>query len=138
MPTENAKDFLQKLKTDPEAQELLKDIEKPDCIDEMASAIGQVAEKLGYAFSAEEIRSALDEAEQDRKTKTEEAAAEIKAIPDEALDAVAGGGREGEGERKPGCKYSYQDEENCWFKDGCDNTWRYYSDYQCRGHNLGK
>lgn len=127
----DVKEFIASFAEDEKVQELLKDLEKPESADELGAVIGQVAEKLGYDISAEDIKAALEEAEQACKAKTDGAAAQIRELPDEALDAVAGGRDHND------CKYSYKDKENCWFKDACDNAWPYYPDYLCKRHNLG-
>ncbi|MBR2779182.1 MAG: hypothetical protein IKD85_03320 [Firmicutes bacterium] len=84
-----------------------------------------------------DIRASLEEAEQDRIARTDKAAEQIRELADDTLECAAGGGRHGEGERNPACKYSYKDKENCYFKDACDNTWPYYPEYLCKKHNLG-
>ena len=49
----------------------------------------------------------------------------IRELPDEALDEVAGG------KDNPACKSTYQDYENCWYDDGCDNIFQIYDEYIC-------
>lgn len=131
MEKTDVKEFLGKLTEDAEVQKLLKSCEKPESAEDMAAAVGRIAEKMGYDLSPEDIKSALEEAELDRKAKTDSAAEQIKELPDNVLDAVAGG------DGHDNCMYSFEDKENCWFKDACDNAWPYYADYLCKRHNRG-
>ena len=53
-------------------------------------------------------------------------------MPDEALEAVAGGKGHAE------CKDTFLDRENCWANDGCDFAWNRYKDYYCHVLDRGK
>ena len=64
---------------------------------------------------------AKEQADQTRKTK-----ADIKEIPEDEMQKVAGGELHGKD-----CEDTFLYFENCWLTDGCDvlNTW--YDDYEC-------
>ena len=130
MAGEKAKLFFEKLNTDPEAQALLKESAKPEKPEEALKAYVELAGKLDISLTEEELNAYLEEEKKVRKNRTEAASAQIAALPDEVLDAVAGGGFGG-GERNLECHRTYRNRENCWFNDGCDNVYHMYDDYIC-------
>ena len=60
---------------------------------------------------------------------TEEAASEVEALSLDDLDMAAGVAD------SPNCQDTFLQRENCFFKDGCDQTLIGYPDYDCQ-HNL--
>ena len=114
--------MLEVLRTDPKAQELLAGYGKPE---DESKALAEVAGKLGYDISAEELRSCMEEAEKRIRENTKVTAEVIEQLPDEDLSKVAGGKRHSD------CKDTFKDRENCWFNDGCDIVNNHYDDYLC-------
>lgn len=129
MAAENAKKFFEILNTDPEAQKLLKGCPKPENPEEVLTAFAELAEKYEISLSKEDFQNFLVEEEKAMESRTEAAVSQIQELPDEALDAVAGGGDHAD------CKYTFRDHENCWLKDGCDFAFRQYDDYGCYWNN---
>ena len=84
-------EILKKMKADPKAKELFEGMEKPTSPDEAISAYAQVAEKLGYGITAEDIREAVKQEETIRKAKTDKVVADMEELKDDDLEGVAGG-----------------------------------------------
>ena len=61
MANEKTLEILKEIKADPKAKELFKGMEKPKSPDEAIAAYAQVAEKLGYGITAEDIREAVND-----------------------------------------------------------------------------
>jgi hypothetical protein len=66
-------------------------MEKPKSPDEAIAAYAQVAEKLGYGITAEDIREAVKQEETIRKAKTDKVVADMEELKDDDLEGVAGG-----------------------------------------------
>ena len=86
----------------------------------------KILTEKGYSVSSEEIASFIREAEEERRNKTQENAGKIEELPDQELEAVAGG------KDHPKCHYTYKDYENCWREDACDIINIYYLGYLCK------
>lgn len=125
MAAENAKELFNMLKTDPRAKELLHELEKPENPDDILKAYADLAGKLGISLTEEELKSYLGNEAKTQESRTDAAAAKITELPDEAMDAVAGGGDHED------CKDTFRDHENCWVNDGCDAIYHKYDDYGC-------
>ena len=119
-----AKEFFEKLASDPKAQELFVNKEKPNTPEEMIKAYADAAKELGFDLTADEIAEFIKEKEQEIKSGTDIVAKAIKKLPDENLESVAGGGHEK-------CIDTFKDYENCWWTDGCDVVFNHYKDYLC-------
>ena len=117
------KAFLEAL-SGPEAKELLKAQEKPADLQEACAVYAQTAKQLGIDVTEEEIRTWLSEQEAGTRERTDAA---IRTLPDDAVEAVAGGIEP----EHAGCQYSYKNKENCWYSDGCDFAWIHYDGYYC-------
>ena len=91
MANEKILEILKEIKKDPKAKELFEGMEKPGSPDEAISAYAQVAEKLGYGITAEDIRVAVEQEEARRKEKTDKAVSDITELDDDELEDVAGG-----------------------------------------------
>ena len=91
MASEKTLEILKKMKADPKAKELFEGMEKPTSPDEPISAYAQVAEKLGYGITAEDIREAVKQEETIRKAKTDKVVADMEELKDDDLEGVAGG-----------------------------------------------
>ena len=63
MSAEKTLELLKKLKEDPKAKELLNGLKKPVSADDVITCYAQIAAKLGYAITAEEIREVVNQEE---------------------------------------------------------------------------
>ena len=89
----------------------------------------EAAKRLGVDVTEEEIRKTAEEFAEKQKSETEEAASEVEALSLDDLDMAAGVAD------SPNCQDTFLQRENCFFKDGCDQTLIGYPDYDCQ-HNL--
>ena len=96
MLTESAKKFMDALKNDPKAKELLKDMPKPETKEAVMTAYIDLAGKLGITLSEEDVKCFVEE-EKDVAARSENAAKAIQELPDDELDNVAGGWSGAEG-----------------------------------------
>lgn len=125
-----AKEFFEKLGTDAKAKEFFKGKAQPETADELVATYLDAAKQLGYDITEEDIIAYLKEKADEVKTGTDKAAKAVQALPDDALQNVAGGSGD-----HSNCKDTFQDKENCWATDGCDFTWNSYDDYVCKRNN---
>ena len=88
---EEAKKFLQELKTNERGKELLKAKGKPQNAEECAAFYAEAAEALGYHFSAEDIKAAVEDLKREQLARSDAAEKEIRELDPEELDKVAGG-----------------------------------------------
>ena len=91
MATEKTLEILKKMKADPKAKELFDGMEKPKSPDEAISAYAQIAEKLGYGITADDIKEAVKQEESRRKANTDKVVADMQELKDDDLEDVAGG-----------------------------------------------
>ena len=126
MSKEEVKKVFEALRADPKTKELIGACEAPETPEEVMEIYAQVAKKLGFDVTSEELGSYIKELEEGRKARTREDVREIQNLDDEELDQVAGGSKE-----HNSCEDTYRDKENCWYTDGCDNIWNIYDDYVC-------
>ena len=126
--------FIDKIKSDPKAQEIMKKYAKAASAQDAVKAYTEMARELGYDLTEDELKALVEEKEEARRMQTQAAADQIEKLEDEVLDNVAGGGRAEHDE----CFDTYMDYENCWFMDGCDNALLYYDEYKCARHNLDR
>ena len=147
MAIERTLEILKEMKADSKAQELFKGMEKPKSPDEAISAYAQVAEKLGYGITAEDIREAVKQEETIRKAKTDKVVADMEELKDDDLQDVAGGfyriviNDQKKKSTLRALKVSYEKVYNqcrsdyvdtdCWNSDACSVTVHYY--YDCSG-----
>ena len=92
MSAEKTLELLKKLKEDPKAKELLDGLKNTAPADDVITCYAQIAAKLGYAITAEEIREVVNQEEARRKSETEKIASDMKALNDDDVENVAGGG----------------------------------------------
>ena len=130
MANEKTLEILKEIKADPKAKELFKGMEKPKSPDEAIAAYAQVAEKLGYGITAEDIREAVKQEETIRKAKTDKVVADMEELKDDDLEGVAGG------KENPECSNTveYSFSEWCGINDSCSIGWNFYD---CTGLSLG-
>ena len=91
MAKETAKKFLMEYAANPDAMKLLNEYPQPETLGDGAKILSEIAGKLGIAFTAEEMAEAIGEAEAARKARTDAAAEDLTALPDDELGEVAGG-----------------------------------------------
>ena len=91
MTNEKTLEILKEMKADPKANELFEGMEKPGTPDEMISAYAQIAEKLGYGITEEDIREAVKQEEASRKAKTDKVVSDMEELEDDDVENVAGG-----------------------------------------------
>ena len=92
MSKESAIKFLRELRTNEKAKELFEGMEKPTSPDEAIAAYAQVAEKLGYGITVEDIREAIAQEEARRKARNDKVVSDIAELDDDEVEDVAGGG----------------------------------------------
>ena len=124
MVNEKTLEILKEIKADPKAKELFKGMEKPKSPDEAIAAYAQVAEKLGYGITAEDIREAVKQEETIRKAKTDKVVADMEELKDDDLEGVAGGYY-----HEDGCVETYSIFSSCDKVDYCFFSITYYECY---------
>ncbi|MBR2835762.1 MAG: Nif11 family protein [Coriobacteriales bacterium] len=139
MAIEKVKSFFEKLNEDPEAQKLFEALPAAENPEDAAKAYAGLAAQLGFSLTAEDFAEAYKESEARRHKDTEETAQKVGAIDDEELEAVAGGvidhGDSCYSDWQ--CNKTYEDYENCWSNDACDNSVTHYKGYICYWENKG-
>ena len=122
MSAEKTLELLKKLKEDPKAKELLDGLKNTASSDDVITCYAQIASKLGYDITAEEIREVVDQEEARRKAQTEKIASDIKELNDDDVKEVAGGGSKYRIGDKiyEGCAYTQ--DGLCVVNDACFNT----------------
>ena len=116
MANEKVLEVLKTLKADPRAKELSKELEKPTSLDGTVTFYAQIAKKLGYEISEEDIREIWKLEEEKKKGKTDKAVADMEALDDDELETVDGG-----------FYYVYEVELRPWYQGGT----RYYRVFDC-------
>ena len=124
---EKVQAFLNALHNDPRVKELAKGIRKPENDRETAEAYLELAKKMGYEITRQEMAEGLKQLEQAQKASTAEA--EKTALAEEELESVAGGNK---GDDVPeDCDSTYQENEWCWINDSCSYLIVDYSEESC-------
>ncbi len=129
MAIEKAKELLEAVKTDPKAKELIQEAGIPRNDEEFFHLYAEIASRLGFDITEEEIRAGIIALIQERREKT---AADIEKLSDVEVEKAAGGSK-GHSE----CKDSYLNGENCRLTDGCDHVWQDYDGYICKNTSNG-
>ena len=106
--------FMEAVKRDPRAKELVRGIKKPENDEEMAESYLSIAGALGFSLTKAEITEGLHTAMQEQKASSEKAAKAIEKarLDEDVLDQVAGGKNEG-------CDDTHTLGEWCWWTDSC-------------------
>ncbi len=124
---ETLKKFMEALRTDPRAEELVKGKEKPESLEDAVRLYAEAAAALGFALTEEDISEGLKVLEEEQKAKTEQAKEAVKELDTADLEKVAGGIYV-----NTDCEDTFKQEENCWFNDGCDQVLNKYNNYICK------
>ena len=123
---EQVRRFLETLRDDPKAREILSNGKtKPDSNEEIVAAYVEVAKKLGYDLTAKQIVEGIREKFKEQAAITAQAENAVKELDPEELDKVAGG------KGNEDCMVSFNNYENCWWEDGCDRVTNSYHGYLC-------
>lgn len=132
----NINELLERIQKDPLARKAIEAILEKDDKEALLRCCAENAKRLGLDVTETEIRAAVLEAEDSRKSRTEE---KIVSLPDEEIEQVSGGTKyiNCENNTVNVCRTSFRQRENCWSNDGCDENYRLYSDYQCRHNYAG-
>ena len=132
MSAEKTLELLKKLKEDPKAKELLDGLKNTASADDVITCYAQIAAKLGYDITAEEIREVVNQEEARRKSETEKATSDIQALNDDDVENVAGGvyWLKTRYAREEGCRYDFTDDDCTWF-DACEKAFTIY--FACTG-----
>ena len=140
MSAEKTLELLKKLKEDPKAKELLDGLKNTAPADDVITCYAQIAAKLGYAITAEEIREVVNQEEARRKSETEKIASDMEALNDDDVEDVVGGvyhyklnRRTGTYTRVEGCVNDYTDDD-CAIRDACDGLYNLYFGCSSRYH----
>ena len=120
------KELLEKLNNTADVQSLFPDA-KPQTREEEINIYADVAEKLGYSISKEELENYIEKIENEIREATASQIDSIKKLDVSELDTVAGGSEY----FKELCEYTYKDYENCWYQDACDHVQNDYNWYFC-------
>ena len=128
MAIEKVQTFLNAIKTDPRAKELLEKTAKPMTGEDVLMVYVSVAKELGINVTEEELKDYLQKMVEQRKEKTGVQTKAVEKLADDELIGAAGGNHYYENDK---CNDTYQSAENCWYNDGCDNTVNFYPNYKC-------
>ena len=139
MTNEKTLEILKKMKADPKAKELFDGMEKPKSPDEAISAYAQIAEKLGYGITADDIKEAVKQEESRRKANTDKVVADMQELKDDDLEGVAGGFYTFVNGEKvyDKCLYSFRGDVKCGSRDACTIEDIYYYDCPREVHANG-
>ena len=126
MAIEKVKELLKALKTDPKAKELLKDVLEPRSEEDMIRLCAEIAPKLGFDITADEIRAGVAALAQDRRDRT---AADVHKLSDEDVSQAEGGAlwhnEDAPDGHEYGCVVFYHGEE-----------WQIQNGYSCNMNHL--
>ena len=110
--------FLQTLKTDPRAAELVRNLPIPQNDQQAVECYADLAKELGCELSREEIVAGFRAMIRNQKKRTATAEKELEktALGEDVLDMVAGGAGHGKT-----CESTYTPGEWCWWTDQCND-----------------
>ncbi len=115
--------FIEALQNDPRAKELMDSIGVPVDDENAIDVYIDLAKKLGFSISGEDLLSWKQEKEKEYKASAEKAEASMmEALDQEKMSAAAGGGD------FKACESSFKRDEWCWFSDSCKKL---INEYHC-------
>ena len=126
---------MEELNRNPEGQELLKTVKKPEDIEKYAAVLADISARCGIEVSQAEILSMIQAEEAERSRRYKAAQEEIAELSDDDVDSVAGGvyyykfnKYTGASTRVQGCVNDFTDDD-CAIRDACDGLYNTY--YGC-------
>ncbi len=106
--------FMEALQNDPRAKELMESTEIPVDDEKVPGAYLDLAKKLGFSISREDLLIWVQENEKKCRARAEKAETSMeKALDPEEMSKVAGG------KGNKFCESSFNKSEWCWFSDSC-------------------
>ncbi len=112
---DEVKKFLDVLENDPRAKELSENLSIPYDEEKAIDVYIDMAKKLGFTITREDLLNWKQEEEEAYKAKAEKAeAGMMESLDMDQMDKVAGGN----GHEKR-CRFTYKSGEWCWFQDSC-------------------
>jgi len=128
-------ELLEELNRNPEGQELLKTVKKPEDIEEYAAVLADISARCGIEVNQAEIFSMIQAEEAERSRRYKAAQEEIAELSDDDVEDVVGGVYRlefnkftGASTRVEGCAHDYTDDD-CAIQDACDHVFEIY--YGC-------
>ena len=118
--------FLKALKTDPKAASLLAAFPAPKTDADRLQAYAEIAKEMGHDISEAELEAYFSEMEKSLQERTKATEDLITKLSLDELEKTSGG------HKRPQCKDTFRNVENCWYNDACDHIYRYYKEYICR------
>ncbi len=113
--------FIEALQNDPRAKELMDSIRVPVDDEKAVDVYLDLAKKLGFSISREDILSWELEKEKEYKARCAKAEASMAESLDlEKMSAAAGG------KGDASCEDTFNKGEWCWFNDSCKNVFILY------------
>ncbi len=116
------KKFFEALQNDPKAKELVAGMEVPVDEEKGIDAYLDLAKKLGFSISREDLLSWKQEKEKECKARAEKAQASMTEELDPQKMSMVAGGKGDEG-----CDSTVNPGEWCWFNDWCDHLINVYT-----------
>ncbi len=105
--------FMEALQNDPRAKELMESISVPVDAEKSVDVYVDLAKKLGFTISREDLLNWQQEKDKEYKAKSEKAEAGMaEGLDQDQMKMVAGGGI------RP-CRDTYKSGEWCWYTDSC-------------------
>ena len=128
-------ELLEELNRNPEGQELLKTVKKPEDIEKYAAVLADISARCGIEVNQAEIFSMIQAEEAERSRRYKAAQEEIAELADDDVEDVVGGVYRlvfnkftGATSRVEGCAHDYTDDD-CAIQDACDHVLEIY--YGC-------
>ncbi len=113
--------FMEALENDPKAKELSENIIMPVDEEKAIDLYFDLAKKLGFTFSREDLINWAQEKEKEYQVKSEKVEDDmLDSLDLNQMDLVAGGGKD---ER---CWDTFRRGEWCWFVDSCKSIIKQY------------
>ena len=133
MSKESAKQFLNEYRDNEEALKYLNECPQPKSQDEAIIQLTEAAGKMGMTITAEEIAEALQEIQEEQKTRTDAATSDLEMLADADVGDVAGGIYSiidtYTGEKRYSCYF--ESNRTCTMLDACAAVSNVY--YDCSG-----
>ncbi len=110
--------FMEALQNDPGAKTLMDSIDVPDDDEKGIDVYLDLAKKLGFSISRDDLLSWKEEKEKECRARAEKAEACMAKELDPEQMGMAAGGKKGD----PACDSTFHKGEWCWFTDSCKHV----------------